>query len=61
MLAIILGHIALSQTERDPNLGGRRFAIAALIITYSLLAIGLIVFLVVSVLYGFNLHRLMHR
>ncbi|HEY3900592.1 MAG TPA: DUF4190 domain-containing protein [Chthoniobacter sp.] len=61
ILAIVLGHIALSQTERDPTLGGRRFAIAALIITYSLLAIGLIAFLVVSVLYGFNLHRFMHR
>ena len=60
VLAIILGHIALSQTERDPTLGGRRFAIAALIITYSLLAIGLIAFLVISVLYGFNLHRLTH-
>ena len=61
ILAIVLGHIALSQTDRDPTLGGRRFALAALIITYGLLAIGLIVFLVVSVVYGFNLHRLMHR
>jgi hypothetical protein len=61
IVAIILGHIALSQTERDPTLGGRRFAIAGLIITYSVLAIGLIAFLIFSVLYGFNLNRLQHQ
>jgi hypothetical protein len=61
ILAIILGHIALAQTERDPTLGGRRFAIAGLIITYSVLAVGLVAFLVLSVLYGFNLNRLRHQ
>lgn len=61
IVAIILGHIALAQTDRDPALGGRRLAIAALIITYSLLALGLIVFLVASIVYGFNLNRLLNR
>jgi len=61
IVAIILGHIALSQTDRDPTLGGRRFAIAGLIITYSLLALALLIFLVASIVYGFNLNRLLHR
>jgi len=41
-LAIIFGHIALSQIKRDPGLGGRGMAYAGLAITYVLLGGGLI-------------------
>jgi len=61
IVALVLGHIALWQTDQDPTLGGRRLAIAALIITYSLLALTLIVFLVASIFFGFNLNRFLHR
>jgi len=40
--ALILGHMALGQTRRDPTLGGRGLAVAALWITYIVLAIGAI-------------------
>ena len=42
ILAIIFGHIALSQIKRDPGLGGRGMAFAGLAITYILLGAGLI-------------------
>jgi len=42
ILAIIFGHIALSQIKRDPGLGGRGMAYAGLAITYVLLGGGLI-------------------
>jgi len=45
--ALVFGHVALSQTKRDPALVGGGMAIAALVITYFLLAIGLIVVLLV--------------
>jgi hypothetical protein len=52
ILALIFGHMALVQTEHDPQLGGRRLAVAALIITYSLLALVLLVVLVLMMIYG---------
>jgi hypothetical protein len=42
ILAIIFGHIALSQINRDPNLKGRGMAVAGLTITYVLLGIGVV-------------------
>ena len=42
LFAIIFGHIALSQIESDPSLEGRGMAVAALVITYILLALGVI-------------------
>ena len=34
ILAIIFGHIAISQTRRDPNLRGKGMAIAGLVLGY---------------------------
>jgi hypothetical protein len=43
LLAIILGHIALSQCNRDPQLGGKGLAIAGLVMGYvSILFAGLL-------------------
>ena len=42
LLSIIFGHVALANISKDPNLGGRGLAIAGLVITYSLFALGLI-------------------
>ena len=41
--ALVYGHTALIETRRDPTLDGRGLAVAALIITYTLLAVGIIV------------------
>ena len=41
ILALVFGHVALSQMKRDPALQGRGMAIAGLIITYFLLVMGL--------------------
>jgi hypothetical protein len=38
-LAVIFGHIALSQMRRDTSLGGRGLAIAGLVIGYAGLAL----------------------
>jgi hypothetical protein len=43
LIAIILAHSALSDMRRDPSLGGRGLAVAALWITYTLLFFGLII------------------
>ena len=40
ILALVFGHIALSQIDRDETLGGRGLARAGLIITYFLLLLG---------------------
>ena len=50
VLALIFGHVALSQIKNDPRLGGRGLAIAGISITYALLGIGVII----GLLYGFN-------
>ena len=45
ILAVIFGHVALSQTKRDPNLRGRGMAIAGLVLGYvgiALLIIGIL-------------------
>ena len=42
VLALVFGHIALLQTNRDPSLEGHGMALAALVITYCVLAIGVI-------------------
>ena len=44
--ALVFGHIALSEMQRAPGLGGRGLAIAALVITYLFLLIVLVIFLV---------------
>ncbi len=41
VLALVFGHVALNDIGKDPTLGGRGLAIAALIITYFLLILGL--------------------
>jgi hypothetical protein len=41
ILALVFGHVALSQMKRDHALEGRGMAIAGLIITYFLLVLGL--------------------
>ena len=41
ILALVFGHVALSQMKRDPALEGRGMAIAGLVITYFLLVVGL--------------------
>jgi hypothetical protein len=41
ILALVFGHVALSQMKRDPALEGRGMAIAGLVITYFLLLMGL--------------------
>ena len=41
ILALVFGHVALSQMKRDPALEGRGMAIAGLVITYFLLVLGL--------------------
>ena len=46
ILALVFGHIALSEMERVPGLGGRGLAIAALVITYVLLLLALIIVIV---------------
>ena len=56
LLAIIFGHIALSHIKRDSTLGGRGLALAGLIITYVLIAIGFIVGLVYGLVAGHALH-----
>ena len=43
ILALVFGHTALSQMKRDPSLDGRGMAVAALVITYFLLAVGVII------------------
>jgi hypothetical protein len=40
LLALIFGHTALSRMKSDPALTGRGMAVAALVITYFILAIG---------------------
>jgi Domain of unknown function (DUF4190) len=47
ILAIIFGHVALSQIKRDPTQGGRAMALAGMIIGYAILA--MVVFVVISV------------
>ena len=46
ILALVFGHIALSEMERAPGLGGRGLAIAALVITYVLLLLAVIIVIV---------------
>ena len=41
ILALVFGHTALGQMQRDPSLAGRGMAIAGLAITYFLLVLGL--------------------
>ena len=43
ILALVFGHVALSQMKRDPAIEGRGMAIAGLVITYFLLLMGLTV------------------
>ena len=47
LVAIILAHSALSDMRRDPSIGGKGLATAALWITYTLLFLGLICILIV--------------
>jgi hypothetical protein len=43
LVALVLAHSALSDMNRDPSLGGRGLAVAALWITYTLLFFGIII------------------
>lgn len=46
ILAVIFGHVAMSQTNRDPSLRGKGMATAGLVLGYigvGLLAIGMLV------------------
>ena len=54
ILALVFGHVALSQMKRDPALEGRGMAIAGLVITYFLLVLGL----TFGILMLFNKQRL---
>lgn len=42
---LICGHIALGQCNRDPNMTGRSFAVAALAIGYIIVGIGVLILL----------------
>ena len=48
ILAIVFGHVALSQMKRDPALLGRGMAIAGVSIAYALVAIGFIVGILIA-------------
>lgn len=48
ILAIVFGHLALSEIKKSPGLGGKGLATAALIITYVLLLIGFIVGVIIG-------------
>ncbi|PTY07131.1 hypothetical protein DB347_07410 [Opitutaceae bacterium EW11] len=43
VLAIVLGHIAYSKTNKDPSVGGRGIALAGLILGYASIFFGIIV------------------
>lgn len=49
LIAIILAHSALSDMRRDPSLGGRGLAVAALWITYTLLFFGLVIGILIAI------------
>jgi len=51
MLAVILGVVAMSQTGRDPSLGGRGMAIAGLVCGIVGMVIWLIIFFWVGLLF----------
>ena len=50
ILAVIFGHIAISQTGKDPTLRGRGMAIAGLVLGY--IGIGILVLSVLAVAGG---------
>lgn len=52
ILALVFGHVALSRIDRDPTLEGRGLAIAGLVITYALLALGGLFLLVTFLQYS---------
>ncbi len=43
--SLVLGHLALAQIRRDPNLDGRGLAIGAIVIAYAMLAFAALSFL----------------
>jgi len=47
ILGVIFGHIALGQLERNPNEGGRGYAVAGLVTGY--VALGIIVIAIVTI------------
>jgi hypothetical protein len=52
LFAIIFGHLALSQIKEDPSIEGRGMAVAGLVITYTLLAIGICLLIGASIGYA---------
>jgi hypothetical protein len=48
ILAVIFGHIAISQTNRDPNLRGRGMAVAGLVLGYVGIALLVVTILAVA-------------
>jgi hypothetical protein len=48
ILAIIFGHVAMSQMKSDPQLGGRRMAKAGLILGYCWLGLLVAVFVIAA-------------
>ena len=51
VVAVITGHMALNQTKRDPNMGGRGIAVAGLVLGY--LGLAGIALLVVALIVSF--------
>ena len=49
LIAIVLAHSALADIRRDPSLGGRGLALAALWITYSLIFLGIIIGILIAI------------
>lgn len=45
MPGLICGHIALGQCNRDPNMTGRSFAVAALAVGYIIVGVGVLILL----------------
>lgn len=50
VLGIIFGAVGISQTGKDPNLGGRGMAIAGLVLGIAMIALWIILILAVGVL-----------
>ena len=48
ILAVIFGHIAISQTKRDPTLRGRGMAIAGLVLGYVGIAVLIVTILAIA-------------
>jgi hypothetical protein len=57
ILSLVFGHMSLSQMKHDPLLRGRGLAIAALVISYVMMGLGLLVVILTPSLYRPFLNR----